>query len=487
MQTADVVISDLLSNGEIVSESIRCVHCKDLKLPIYQKQDCGCRICSSCLHQSLNTRTHCPGQSEECSRSYLTSENGLSNTFPDNAAKRDIQRLSMRCPFHSFGCNRIGKVSLILGSHFEECSYKPHICELCKKPVNNLHNHTQNECPLRLTECPSCHRTMTAKELDEKHYNWKEYQEECCHEYSYLCPFCLENRKFRKEDLQRHLLSSCPKKPGPCPMKLLGCVMYGASVDIECHSKENGDEHLELLLNAVKKSINEMEEIQEEVSTVYTRNCFISEKIINIHHLEKLKNAVKQRLEQTGRLSLPLESSITMASLPAPHFPDVTQNLKSQYEYLSSSVNKTGRYTWVLTDFDRKQRTGHYFDSETFYTDTIGYRFRIRCYPKGNGRSTGQFLSLYFAIVHGEYDDLLEWPMKSNVTLEILSCNDNNGMLLPRTKRQTYCMGMDQEPFKKPMPDEVNTAVGNPRFLPLIELSQYLRNDSLYIHCRVAK
>ena len=53
--------------------------------------------------------------------------------------------------------------------------------------------------------------------------------------------------------------------------------------------------------------------------------------------------------------------------------------------------------------------------SQPFYTDRYGYKMCGRVYLNGDGMGKGTHLSLFFVLMRGEYDALLEWPFRQKV------------------------------------------------------------------------
>ena len=53
--------------------------------------------------------------------------------------------------------------------------------------------------------------------------------------------------------------------------------------------------------------------------------------------------------------------------------------------------------------------------SQPFYTGRYGYKMCGRVYLNGDGMGKGTHLSLFFVLMRGEYDALLEWPFRQKV------------------------------------------------------------------------
>ena len=94
-----------------------------------------------------------------------------------------------------------------------------------------------------------------------------------------------------------------------------------------------------------------------------------------------------------------------------------------------------GVLMWKLKDVTRRRREAtsgqvNSIYSYPFYSSRHGYKMCARLYFNGDGMGRGTHLSLYFVIMQGEFDDLLRWPFKQKVQLELVryfaSCVTSN-------------------------------------------------------------
>jgi hypothetical protein len=103
-------------------------------------------------------------------------------------------------------------------------------------------------------------------------------------------------------------------------------------------------------------------------------------------------------------------------------------------------------------------------------------------YLNGVGRGKGTHVSLFFVIMHGEYDAMLEWPFHQKVTLMI------------RDQKNLMSIGDAIQPdaaktaFKRPT-SKMNIATGCPLFLSLSQLdnpaNKYISKDTAFIKVAV--
>ena len=94
----------------------------------------------------------------------------------------------------------------------------------------------------------------------------------------------------------------------------------------------------------------------------------------------------------------------------------------------------TGAFIWRIPKWDdtfsiAKSGAVSVLHSPGFYTARHGYRMMLSMCPYGDGKGEsagkdshdsvrGQYLSVFVALVKGEYDNLLQWPFSYKVVLK---------------------------------------------------------------------
>ena len=146
---------------------------------------------------------------------------------------------------------------------------------------------------------------------------------------------------------------------------------------------------------------------------------------------------------------------------------------------LASTHN--GALLWRIPEVRQRIRDAkvghvHSIYSPPFYTGRNGYKMCIRAYLNGDGSGEGTHLSIFFVLMKGEYDPLLQWPFESKVSL-ILVDQDHMKHLI-----QTFKPNPQSCSFQKPKTD-MNVASGCPEFadLSILENPSYVKDDVMYI------
>ena len=146
---------------------------------------------------------------------------------------------------------------------------------------------------------------------------------------------------------------------------------------------------------------------------------------------------------------------------------------------LASTHN--GAFLWRIPEMKRRIRdakigriTSIY--SPPFYTGRNGYKMCIRAYLNGDSTGEGTHLSIYFVLMRGEYDPLLQWPFEHKVSL-ILVDQDQKKHLV-----QTFKPNIQSSSFQRPKSD-MNIASGCPEFAKLLvfDNQSYVKDDVMYI------
>lgn len=99
------------------------------------------------------------------------------------------------------------------------------------------------------------------------------------------------------------------------------------------------------------------------------------------------------------------------------------ENLKTSDSLCPSS----GQFTWRIDEIREKIKSAQAGDPETsviysppFYSSEAGYKLCLCIYPAGDHNHG--YLSLYFVIMKGRFDEVLQWPFQKRVYLFLLNC-----------------------------------------------------------------
>ena len=150
---------------------------------------------------------------------------------------------------------------------------------------------------------------------------------------------------------------------------------------------------------------------------------------------------------------------------------------------LMENSNYDGTMVWKIPQFSQRMedaRTGKYTSIFSLPFSRYGYKMCLRLYILGDGIGKGTHMSLFFVVMKGEFDNILQWPFTHKVTFKLIN----------------QCGGRDivdifqpdplSSSFQKPKSD-MNVASGCPRFVSLNELMQggFIVEDTVFIKVKV--
>ena len=148
-------------------------------------------------------------------------------------------------------------------------------------------------------------------------------------------------------------------------------------------------------------------------------------------------------------------------------------------------------FVWRINAFTKKLKrvqSNTYDDpsrSEPFTTGPNGYRLSMWAYLNGRGRGLDKCLAVYVRIMAGEYDPILQWPVKPCYTFQLISQahEPNKRLDLVRVRD----LSVKHNGIARPLKDDKSIIVGFDDFIVHedIEKKEYLAEDSLFIRCTV--
>lgn len=150
-----------------------------------------------------------------------------------------------------------------------------------------------------------------------------------------------------------------------------------------------------------------------------------------------------------------------------------------------------GVLVWRISDISRRiqeaesGRTPSLY-SPPFYTSPAGYKMCARIYLNGDGSGKNTHISLFFVVMRGDYDALLQWPFQQRVKLCLL----DQTPAVPRQRRdivEVFRPDVSSSSFQRPT-TEMNVATGCPLFAPKSCLlsDRFVRDDTIFLRVEVS-
>jgi hypothetical protein len=152
---------------------------------------------------------------------------------------------------------------------------------------------------------------------------------------------------------------------------------------------------------------------------------------------------------------------------------------------LIENSNHDGTIIWKIPQFsqrkaDAKNGRSASLVSLPFYSGRYGYKMCLRLYIMGDDIGKGTHLSLFFVVMRGEFDNILQWPFTHKVTFKLINQAGGRDII------KTFQPDPMSSSFKKPISD-MNIASGCPQFVSHTELEAggFIVDDTIFIKCIV--
>ena len=152
-----------------------------------------------------------------------------------------------------------------------------------------------------------------------------------------------------------------------------------------------------------------------------------------------------------------------------------------QHMHFLQCVRYDGKLEWIIhnitqhlsdAEYDRTKR----LHSPYSFQGPNGIKFRLTVFPFGTNEGFAKYLSVYFCIMRSSNDEKIDWPFAGIVTVSLI-----RGHLI-HTER--FLTNPTLKPFQKPT-TPLNEPHGFPKFLRLIRLKEYIKNDYIRLECAV--
>lgn len=308
-----------------------------------------------------------------------------------------------------------------------------------------------------------------------------------------------------REKLTDHIMEECPNTCEHCVYQDIGCAFQGPKTNMTKHLQENSEEHLQLALEVIKEQRTEMgiqrgrlrkqeDNITQLMESVTKLTALCEETLKSNAEQEKTINRLSEQLKEQKKHQSKHEKDLRqrIAELEK-RGPEIPQNGLIRYP----GLNGYGELVWRISSFSRRLqrvqsgRSDDPMTSEPFYTSAFGYKIVVWAYLNGRGKETGTCLSLYACVVSGEYDAVLQWPIKPRYTFSLLDQNPDSEARKDLTRmRKVHDFKRDdvrRKGIDRPGRDERAIIVGFDDFVKHEELEagNFLADDSLFIRILV--
>ena len=132
-----------------------------------------------------------------------------------------------------------------------------------------------------------------------------------------------------------------------------------------------------------------------------------------------------------------------------------------------------------MYNFSEHKRVSDRWYSTPFYTRPDGYKLQLKVHANGNASGKGTDLSVYVHLMKGEYDHMLTWPFKCDITIQLLNWREDKGHV-----KKTFPFGdsSDIKHRERVMEGERDSGCGYGQFISHSDLYYNITNNTEYIN-----
>ena len=374
--------------------------------------------------------------------------------FPDRFVKREISNLEVMCVFSEEGCEWEGKFDEDYFHHKSICGFRPTTPDLLMFPINASPTQSINgrhelvELQSWEQQCPQALRPLGCSDemlMDSDELNEHLQEDKCNH----LMMMTEKIQRFAatRVPLNNSIFMNIERRHQDLPLV----------TDRQEHHvvpSQQGDEINNFIADEMQKmKAMLMSSMREELEIRDKQISSLRSQIMKLDEQIRSKNAELE--DRDFRLSL-IENS-----------------------------NHDGSMIWKIPQLSQRRANAMNgkcisIFSLPFYSGRYGYKMCLRLYIMGDGIGKGTHLSLFFVVMRGEFDNILQWPFTHKVTFKLI--NQAGG----RDIVDTFKPDPTSNAFRKPQSD-MNIASGCPRFVSHTELEGggFVIDDTIFIKCNV--
>ncbi|XP_065899560.1 TNF receptor-associated factor 3-like isoform X2 [Dysidea avara] len=395
-------------------------------------------------------------------------------------------------------CKDCGKKLLFkdLNAHGDGCPNAVRSCHLCQQemPALKLTDHVMRECTW--IKCPCSGEEDVLFEAGSKEYceHLQDNNKLASHLQPLLVQFSKMSQSVEKMTNDYQLVTSrielletkcddLERKNEKLQQENIESKKLIKGLAMKVEEKEHKSEEVgkSQVGNIVRVTDDRLSTLEKNYGKIFTdvtttknslnQNCA---QLVELNcDIEKIKRDYSSQASKVEEKVLEVERTVNILNV---HHSELELQLQAS---LASTHN--GAFLWRIPEIRRRTRdakigriTSIY--SPPFYTGRNGYKICIRAYLNGDGTGEGTHLSIFFVLMRGEYDPLLQWPFEHKVSL-ILVDQDQKKHLV-----QTFKPNKQSSSFQRPKAD-MNVASGCPEFakLSILDNPSYVKDDVMFI------
>ena len=350
------------------------------------------------------------------SKPEFTSLDKIPHYEPDEEKVQIIAALKCYCWYRPNGCGWLGE-KVQWEKHLDNCPYVMVQCQLCQEGYVKIEE-PAHRAKCRFETC-DCGKSFLK-------FEFAKHKHEC--ELYLQCAKC--RLSMTHSEFENHVNNCEYTFCRICNEGYRRDQMFSHVNDHIMNEKFSGSNHIEVMIEETKNAQN----------------------AINLNKISMF--ALKQEMKELRTEMAELQTQV--------------------------SGRKDGSLLWMVENVEEKLEQAKLDNqplySPPFYSHENGYKMGAKLYLNGDGEATEGYISLYFFIYKGRYDDILVWPFPHKVALHIITFGTEKPKIEIFTPEKTSMS------FERPR-NEKNIPSGYKRFVPqdILKQETYVKNGNLYI------
>ncbi len=471
----------------VQSECPVCLHV--IREP-HQVTCCGKRFCQLCIQRVKDTDKACP----TCKKEEFFE-------YPDIGHKQFVYGQSVYCSYRKDGCEWTGE----LGQLDDHLKTNPRLekekisCDFVK--VVCIHNcgaklqrryiqiHQTELCSKRPFSCEHCH-DFDSTFIDVAECHWP-----VCGSFRVPCPNECGSHP-QRQNLDNHVAVECPLAFINCHFHQMGCAVKLIRREMPEHLRESLLTHMSLLATSHVKQQAQIASLITDNDELRSKNTNLEQNLLshetNFAALQAQVTTLGQENESLNAKSTEQQIEISKLNVDCIRLVAENSHLKTnvfELEPLRQTFKaslplvctrhvKLSLPVLVMMDFYQHKHADDNWYSPPVYTHHRGYKICMRVAANGDDSGTGTHVSIYVNFMKGEFDNLLKWPFRGIISIQLL---DQDGHKNHKTDSIVYDDTVGDNDCSRVMEGDTNGwGWGKAEFIAHSQLEpKYLKNNTL--------
>ncbi len=384
-------------------EDLHCSICLSVLRNPNLTSCCGNHFCQECIERIQSDGKPCP----LCQRHDYS-------IMLDKSILRRVRQLRVRCRNMERGCKWVGELGDARKHLDSTCDFVDVTCSLlcgAEVPRYHLPDHKANTCPNRPYTCPYCDLQATYVVITEDH--WLQ-----CESYPVECRNGCGVGPIERKDLPTHF-SECPLEVIECEFSAAGCGVSALRKEMPLHLEKSVSSHVGLIPTICSR-FEEKLEMKDKAMTEL---------------LSKFEEKLEQKDEAAVKLCRGFELALKENEKKMNDLQAIVGSQQSEIEKLTAKLHDTSSIVhlhslppveFVMTDYESHYYQEDQWFSPPFHSHEKGYKMCLSVYAYGIGHAFGKYVSVFANLMKGEFDDMLAWPFRGNVEVDVLVDGDED-------------------------------------------------------------